>query len=67
MTNPSVSVVGSFRQHYPQVAHASRIFAAAGITVRSPVISRIVNPGEEFPRFESDPPYRPGPGRGSAR
>jgi ADP-ribose pyrophosphatase YjhB (NUDIX family) len=56
MTGPSVSVVGSFRQHYPQVAHATRIFAAAGITVRSPVISRIVNPGEEFPRFESDPP-----------
>lgn len=56
MTNPSVSLVGSFRQHYAQVVRAAKIFAAAGLTVRSPVISRIVNPGGEFPRFESDPP-----------
>jgi ADP-ribose pyrophosphatase YjhB (NUDIX family) len=56
MTNPSVSLVGSFRQHYAQVARTAEIFAAAGVAVRSPVISRIVNPGEEFSRFASDPP-----------
>jgi len=56
MTHPSVSLVGSFRQHYAQVVHAAEIFAAAGIAIRSPAVSRIVNPGEEYPRFESDPP-----------
>lgn len=56
MTVISVSVIGSFRQHYPEVALAVREFESLGITVRSPVVSRIVNPGDSYVRFETDPP-----------
>lgn len=56
MTRPSVSLVGSFRQHYQEVRKAAKIFAAAGMTVKSPPISRIVDREREFVRFESDPP-----------
>jgi hypothetical protein len=52
----SVSVIGSFRQHYAQAVLAVREFESLGITVRSPAVSRIVNQGEEYPRFETDPP-----------
>jgi ADP-ribose pyrophosphatase YjhB (NUDIX family) len=48
--------VGSFRQHYEEVLEAARIFIAAGMTVKSPPISRITNPGQDYVRFESDPP-----------
>ncbi|WP_406326534.1 hypothetical protein [Streptomyces sp. NBC_00203] len=54
-----VAVVGSFRQHYAHVVHAAEAFVAAGITVGSPSLSKIVNPGEEFARFASDPPQVP--------
>ncbi|WP_341874554.1 NUDIX hydrolase [Micromonospora terminaliae] len=56
MIRPSVSLVGSFRQHYAEVVAAAEIFTAAGVTVKSPPISRITNPGRNFVRFESDPP-----------
>ena len=56
MTLPSVSLIGSFRQHYQEVRKSAEIFAAAGITVKSPPISRIIDQGQEFVRFESDPP-----------
>lgn len=51
----TVAIVGSFRRHYDEVVAVARIFTAAGILVASPAISRIVNPGEEYVRFESDP------------
>lgn len=52
----TVAIVGSFRRHYGEVVAVARIFTAAGLRVVSPAISRIVNPGEEYVRFESDPP-----------
>lgn len=55
----SVSIIGSFRQHYPLVARAARELAALGITVRSPKICRIINPGSDYARFETDPPQAP--------
>ncbi|MFD9584869.1 NUDIX domain-containing protein [Streptomyces sp. NPDC059980] len=55
MTRPSVSLVGSFRQHYPQVVKAAQTFTDAGFTVESPPISPIVKHGQ-FVRFECDPP-----------
>ena len=59
MTSISISVIGSFRQHYAHAVHAAREFEAHGIKVKSPSISRIVNPGDEFPRFETDSPQSP--------
>jgi ADP-ribose pyrophosphatase YjhB (NUDIX family) len=53
---PSVSLIGSFRRHYPEVEKTARTFAAAGITVKSPPISQIVDQSREFVRFASDPP-----------
>lgn len=52
----SVALIGSFRKYYPEVLEAARVFADAGLTVKSPPISRIVSDGPEFVRFESDPP-----------
>jgi hypothetical protein len=56
MTGISVSVIGSFRKHYPEVVIAVRELGALGITVRSPADSRIVNPGSDYVRFETDSP-----------
>lgn len=56
MIRPSVSLIGSFRQHYPQVLEAARAFADAGMTVKSPPLSRITDERREFVRFASDPP-----------
>src|SRR5215472_5022438 len=56
MTAPSVSLIGSFRQHYPDIRQAARIFTAAGLTVKSPPISRIIDPERDYVRFEADPP-----------
>jgi len=56
MTNLTVSLIGSFRKHYAHVVRAAEIFSAAGMEIRSPAISRIVNPGDNYVRFESDPP-----------
>jgi hypothetical protein len=55
MAPVSVSVIGSFRQYYSQVIRAVQQFESLGITVRSPAVSRIVNPGDDYARFESDP------------
>lgn len=52
----SVSLIGSFRQHYNDVVKAARIFADSGMHVLSPADSRIINPGEGYVRFESDSP-----------
>lgn len=56
MTRPSVSLIGSFRRHYAEIREAARIFTAAGMTVKSPPISRIIDPERDFVRFETDPP-----------
>jgi hypothetical protein len=57
VTSISVSVIGSFRKHYPHAVIAVKEFESLGMTVRSPVVSKIVNPGADFPRFEADSPY----------
>lgn len=56
MIEPSVSLIGSFRRHYAEIREAARIFTAAGMTVKSPPISRIIDPERSFVRFEADPP-----------
>jgi hypothetical protein len=56
MANLTVSVIGSFRQYYAQATRAVREFESLGVIVKSPVVSRIVNPGGEFVRFETDSP-----------
>jgi ADP-ribose pyrophosphatase YjhB (NUDIX family) len=53
---PSVSIIGSFRQHYAEVLAAVQAFAEVGIEVKSPPISTITNLDVDFVRFESDPP-----------
>jgi ADP-ribose pyrophosphatase YjhB (NUDIX family) len=53
---PSVSLIGSFRRHYPEVLEAAQLFTDAGMVVKSPPMSRIINHGHEFVRFECDPP-----------
>lgn len=55
-TMGSVALIGSFRQHYPEVLKAARTFTDAGLTVKSPPIGRIINHGHDFVRFASDPP-----------
>ncbi|KAA9374851.1 hypothetical protein F5972_30075 [Microbispora cellulosiformans] len=57
MAKPSVSIIGSFRKHYAEILSAVKEFEAVGMIVNSPAVSRIVNPGEEYVRFESDPPH----------
>ncbi len=59
MATATVSVIGSFRQFYPQVALAVKEFRSLGITVRSPAVSRIINPGGDYARFETDSPGSP--------
>jgi ADP-ribose pyrophosphatase YjhB (NUDIX family) len=56
VTRPSVSLIGSFRRHYDEVRNAAKIFADAGMTVKSPAMSRVLDADREFVRFESDPP-----------
>ena len=56
MTGPSVSLIGSFRRHYAEIQEAARVLTAAGITVKSPPMSRIIDPERDFVRFAEDPP-----------
>jgi ADP-ribose pyrophosphatase YjhB (NUDIX family) len=56
VTQASVSLIGSFRQHYVEICQVARIFTAAGMTVKSPPISRIIDSGQAYVRFETDPP-----------
>jgi len=55
MAKLTISLIGSFRQHYAHVVRAAEIFSAAGMEIRSPAMSRIMNPGDKYARFESDP------------
>lgn len=50
----SISLLGSFRRHYSEVLLAARDFQNAGLEIRSPSLSAVVNPGAEFIRFASD-------------
>jgi hypothetical protein len=59
MERITISVIGSFRQHYAQAVRAVKEFQSLGVTVASPGVSRIVNPGASFPRFETDSPQSP--------
>lgn len=59
MVDVPVSVIGSFRRYYAEAVLAVKEFESLGITVKSPVGSRIINPGDDFARFESDPPESP--------
>jgi hypothetical protein len=52
----SVSLIGSFRKHYAYVVDAAQVFLGAGMVIRSPVISEIIDQQREFVRFASDPP-----------
>lgn len=52
----SVALIGSFRQHYPEVSAAAEIFTQAGLTVKSPPIDQVINGGSKFVRFASDSP-----------
>lgn len=56
MTSMSVSLIGSFRQHYGEVVRAAAEFESLGVVVRSPTISSIINPGHGYVRFDSDLP-----------
>ncbi|WP_434452088.1 hypothetical protein [Lentzea sp. E54] len=52
----SAAVIGSFRRHYAEVVAVVRELEEAGFEVRSPVVSRIINPGAAYVRFETDLP-----------
>ena len=56
MTPLSVSLIGSLRQHYADIRKAARIFTSAGMTVKSPPSSRIIDPQRDYVRFDADPP-----------
>ncbi|MDQ1700220.1 MAG: hypothetical protein QOG34_2083 [Frankiaceae bacterium] len=53
----TISIIGSFRRHYPEVVLAIETFSAAGIKVLSPERSEILDENQEFVRFTSDPPF----------
>lgn len=48
---PSVALIGSFRQHYLTVCEAIEAFTVAGWRVLSPAGSLILEPGLDFVRF----------------
>ncbi|RRR96523.1 hypothetical protein [Glycomyces terrestris] len=50
----TVAIIGSFRQYYEQTVSAALKFESALISVLTPPISRITNPGADFVRFETD-------------
>lgn len=54
MTDVKVAILGSFRQHYPEVLKAISEFERVGIQILSPTVSRIINPDQNFVRFETD-------------
>lgn len=55
MQKPTVAVVGSFRQHYPQVLAARTVFAEAGVTVTTPLGGDVIDGEVPFVRFDTDP------------
>jgi hypothetical protein len=55
-SRPTVSIIGSFRQHYGDVMAAWLEFQHAGWTVTSPLGSSIIEEGIPFVRFNTDEP-----------
>jgi len=51
---PSVVIIGSYRKFYPNIYEKIESFEKLGIKVLKPPKSRIINPGSEYCRFESD-------------
>jgi hypothetical protein len=51
---PTAAIIGSFRQFYEQILEAWQTISAGGITITSPLGSRIIKAGVPFVRFESD-------------
>lgn len=52
----SVSIIGSFRQHYEGIVLSVKEFESLGVTVNSPAISKIINPGARYVRFQINSP-----------
>jgi hypothetical protein len=52
----SISIIGSFRQHYQDVLLAWLEFHNAGWTITSPLGSAIITEGIPFVRFDTDEP-----------
>ncbi|MEU9135774.1 hypothetical protein AB0D33_07345 [Streptomyces sp. NPDC048404] len=50
----SISLLGSFRRHYPEVLLAAQFFQESGMEVLSPSISSVLDTSVEFVRFASD-------------
>ena len=57
-TSPSVAIIGSFKTlaRYGAVLEAIAAFRDGGWTVTSPAGSRVLEPGIDFVRFETDSP-----------
>ena len=53
----SVAIIGSFRRHYNIIVRTAEEFSSLGVRVSSPVVSRIINPGASYVRFETDSPH----------
>jgi hypothetical protein len=51
----TVSLIGSFKQHYNSIKEALAIFQGAGLRVYSPRGNTILEEGIPFVRFENDP------------
>jgi hypothetical protein len=54
-----VALLGSFRKHYEQVKQIMDCFTANGFIVSSPKKANIINPGEDFVLFDTDPTQNP--------
>jgi len=52
----SVAIIGSFRQHYDAVLECIGTFVEHGVRVTSPKRSRVIDPSQDFVRFELDDP-----------
>ncbi|GAB1511728.1 hypothetical protein JCM33774_37700 [Actinophytocola sp. KF-1] len=52
----TVAIIGSFRQHYPDVLVAWLEFRDAGWEVTSPLGSQVIEEGIPFVRFRTDEP-----------
>jgi hypothetical protein len=48
-------ISGSYRKHLPGIYMLKLILESRGITVLSPIGSRVINPGEEFAILDDDP------------
>jgi hypothetical protein len=53
---PTVAIIGSFRQYYQLAVTAALQFESASISVSTPPVSQIVDPEADFVRFETDAP-----------